>query len=158
MKISKIISLSALLFSSSIAFASSYNLYSDASAKSKVVTTITPENQGEYIRFYTDKDSKWAKYANSNTGEVGWVDLGEIEQKKADALRKDLLKSVDEQVAYYKNKLSSLAELKGKINKASYKELQQYSHPGHVIGMVQFFNSWLGDDGKMHEKSGHYYC
>ena len=97
MKISKIISLFTLSISSSIAFALSYNLYSDASAQSQVVTTVTPENQGEYIRFYIDKDGKWAKYANSSTGEVGWVDLGAIEKQKADALRKDLLKSVDEQ-------------------------------------------------------------
>lgn len=157
MKISKILFLSLLLFNSSITFASSYNLYSDASAKSKVVTTITPENQGEYIRFYTDKDGKWTKYANSHTGEVGWVDLGEIEQQKADSLRKDLLKDVDEQVTYYKNKLSSLAELKGKINNANYEELQQYRYSGNARGMVQFFNSWLGEDGKMHEKSGRYF-
>ena len=52
--------------------ASSYNLYSAASDQSKVVTTIHADNQGEYIRFYTDKDGKWAKYANSSTGDVGW--------------------------------------------------------------------------------------
>lgn len=138
-------------------FSSDYKLYSESSDKSKVVTTITPENQDDYIRFYTDKDGKWAKYANSTTGEVGWVDLGEIKQQKADALRKELLKNVDEQIAVYNDKLSSLAELKGKINNANYEELQQYSHPSHMRGMVQFFNSWLGEDGKMHEKSGKYY-
>ena len=157
MKIRKIVSLSVVLFSSSMAFASNYNLYSDDSTKSKVLTTINTDNQDEYIRFYTDKDGKWAKYANSATGEVGWVDLGEIKQKKADALRKDLLKNIDEQIAVYNNKLSSLIELKGIINKANYEELQQYSHPSHAKGMLQFFNSWLGDEGKMHEKLGKYF-
>ena len=154
-KLTATLGFASLFFSGG--FANDYKLYSEASSKSKVVTAITPENQGEYIRFYTDKDGKWAKYANSSTGEVGWVDLGEIEQQKADALRKDLLANVDEQIAFYNNKISSLAELKGKINKANYEELKQYNRPSHVRGMVQFFNSWLGDDGKMHEKSGKYY-
>ena len=135
----------------STGFSTDYKLYSESSDKSKIVATITPENQGEYIGFYTDKDGKWAKYANSTTGEVGWVDLGEIEQQKADALRKVLLKNVDEQVTYHNNKLSTFAELRGKINKANYQELQQYSHPSNVRGMIHFFNSWLGDDGKIHE-------
>lgn len=90
-------------------------------------------------------------------GDVVWVDLEEIEQQKVNALRKDLLKNVDEQIAVYNNKLSPLANLKNKINKANDKELQQYRYSGNTRGIVQFFNSWLGERIKMHEKSGKYF-
>ena len=113
MNISKIISLLVLLFSS-IVSAFSYHLYSDIPAK----------------------------YANIRTGKVGWVSLGEIEQKKVDTLRKDLFKSVDEQVTYHNNKLSSLSELKSKINNATnQEELRRYCYPYNARGMVLFFNS-----------------
>ena len=133
-----------------------YNLYAEASNKAKVINTINDKNQGEYIRFYTDKDSKWAKYANSHTGEVGWVDLGQIETEKADALRVQILDNLNNRVKYYNQQLSALAELKDKINKANYQELQQYQY-GNAQGFVKTWQAWLGEDGKVHKKSDSYY-
>ena len=117
--------------------------------------TLNADNQGEYIRFYTDKDGKWAKYANSHTGEVGWVDLGQIEQDKPDSLRKRILDNLNDRVKYYNNQLSSLSELKNKINKASYQELQRYQY-GNAQGFIKTFRAWLGNYGKMHQESNDY--
>lgn len=160
MKLKTISYLAILSLLSSLGFSaasdqSGINLYSEASAKSKVINTLNAHNQGEYIRFYTNKDGKWAKYANSHTGEVGWVDLGQIEQDKADALRKQILDNLNDRVKYYNNQLSSLSELKNKINKANYQELQQYQY-GNAQGFVKTFRAWLGNDGKMHEESNDY--
>ena len=133
-----------------------YNLYAEASNKAKVINAINDKNQGEYIRFYTEQDGKWAKYANSNTGEVGWVDLGQIEMEKADALRVQILDNLNDRVKYYNQQLSALAELKDKINKANYQELQQYQY-GNAQGFVKTWHAWLGEDGKIHKKSDSYY-
>ena len=159
MKLKTLCCISALLLSN-LSSASSENqpgikLYAEASQKSKVIDTITLDNQGQYMRFYTDKDGKWAKYANSHTGDVGWVDLGQIEQNKADALRKNILDGINDRIKYYNSQISSLDELKSKINKANYNELQQYQY-GNAQGFIKTYYSWLGDDGKMHEKSQNY--
>lgn len=42
----------------STTFSIDYKLYLDVSKKSKVIAIITTENQGEYIRFYTNKNGK----------------------------------------------------------------------------------------------------
>ena len=159
MKIKKFTTaLIAFLCLTNLSFASSYNLHTDASVKSQTSTVINTDNQDEHIRFYTNKDGKWAKYANSTTGELGWVDLDEIEQQKANTLRKNLLKYIDEQVSYHNDKLSSLGKLKVKINQANYQELQKYYHySGHGRNIVKFVNSSLGKNGKVYEQSSKYF-
>lgn len=108
-----------------------YNLYSDNSLKSKIISNINDENQNEFIHFYTDKEGKWAKYANSNTGEVGWVDLEEIQKQKKENIKNFLIRDIDERINFYNEKLSSLLKIKTKISKADYKELQQYLYFGN---------------------------
>ena len=159
MKIKKFTAaLISFLWLISLSFASSHNFHNDASSKSKASTIIDADDQDKHIHFYTNKDGKWAKYANSITGEVGWVDLDEIKQKKANTLKKNLLKYVDEQVSYHNSKLSSLGKLKVKINQANYQKLQKYHYDSdHTKNIVKFFNSSLGKNGKLHEQSSKYF-
>ena len=144
MKIKKLTAaIGVFAFLASLGFASGYNLYSEASEKSKVITTIDEKTQGEYIRFYTDKDGKWAKYANTQTGETGWVDLGQIEIEKANVLRQQLLDDLNLQMKQHNEQISALAELKNKINKANYEELQQYRCPNRTA-VVKFLQAVTG--------------
>ena len=109
-----LLSFGILLFLSNLCFGSSFSLYNEDSPKSKIIAIVDQENQDEYIRFYTREDGKWAKFANTKTGKVGWVDLTRIKAEKADALRIEILNSLQDQIQHYKDKITALSEMKKK--------------------------------------------
>ena len=153
-----VLTISVLALLSRLGFSSNYNLYSEASKKSDVLSTIDDSNHNEYIRFYTDEEGKWAKYANTYTGKTGWVDLSEVEKEKENYLRKEILKEVDKEISYYNKKISELSALKNNVSRASYKDLQKnLLVMNNTKGIMEFSNSWVDGYGKIHKNSG-YYC
>ena len=138
MKIKNIIAILTLSLFSSVVFAANFNLYSEASTDSKVIAKIDSKNEDQFIKFYTDKDGKWAKYANSKTGQVGWLDLGSLNKDKANNLRQELIKNVDKKINYYNQQIAHLNKDKVMLSKASYKDLQHY----HQHTYYNFQNNW----------------
>ena len=146
---------------SSVLFAGNLNLYSEASTDSKVIAKIDSKNETQFIKFYTDKNGKWAKYANSNTGQVGWLNLADLNQEKTDQLRHELLSNIDKKISALNNKISHLTRNRVKINTASYEELQNYKNnlQGHhdYMKIPTSWYSWLGSDGLIHSNSDQNY-
>ena len=115
----------------------SYNLYSSNSTKSKIIGRITHNNQNNYIRFYTNKNNTWSKYADTKTGTVGWINTQEVNKVKLQSLKKEIIKRIDKQLEFYQDKLTELNKFKVKVNNSTYKELKNY-HPS--VSFVEF--SW----------------
>jgi hypothetical protein len=128
----KILALSTLFLASTCAFSATYSLYNKASTDSKIVGKLDTNNQGDYFKFHMSKDSNWAKYANSKTGDVGWLDLNEVDKHKADDLRKRIIKNIDENIKYYQEQIDSLNKVKTKVSTDNYSELQKYGFTQNI--------------------------
>ena len=146
-----------ILFFSFLNFSLGYNLYSDDSLKSKVIGKIDENNQADYKRIYTDANGKWSRYVNIKNGSVGWVSVGEIESRRMDSLKHSLLRDINRKIKYHDDQIAYLTSQKDKISKLTYQELEKYHDNEHMQGMVNFFNSWMGENGKIKKKSRTYY-
>lgn len=122
-----------------LGYSAQVNLYSSQSTSASVVDKIDLNNPSNWQQFYTTKDGNWSEYINSDNGKVGWVDLQQVNQAKADNLRQQLLKGIDDNIAYYQKQIVELNKDKKTIAVASYKDLQQYAWQNSGFGNVHVF-------------------
>lgn len=65
-----------LIAASSAAFSATYQVYNEPNTNAKVVSELTDQNQNQYIQFF--QKGNWIKVADTQTGQVGWVNTGQV--------------------------------------------------------------------------------
>ena len=116
---------------------SAYKLYAEPNSSSKVVTEIE-SNGSNFIQIYQNKDGSWKKFADTNTGQVGWINMQDIKKHKADKIRKRMLKNIDSNISYYQNQIKELKTLKTKVSVYDLKQLKYIEHPTHIFNRLNY--------------------
>ena len=168
-----------LIALTSSAFATSYQVYSQPNQKSNVIGNISDQNNQEYIKIY--QKNNWIKVGNTNTGNIGWVNIGQNADKQSQIQYQNMLNSLNQQYQQlqaekqafdhaYQTKIEQLQykvnALQNKINNNQQNSESTQSNPQ----VHRYFKSvnvqtnqdgktatvtkqWLGTDGKIHKES-----
>jgi hypothetical protein len=142
MKLKKLIVLATtvtLSLSATIGF-SAYKVYSEPNNSSKVLTEINNNNASNFLQFYKTKDGSWQKLANTQTGQVGWVNIKDIRKHKADIIKQRMLKNIDKNITYYQNEINDLKKLKTKVSVADLKKLRKMQRPINIFNEMRSNN------------------
>ncbi|MCF6777963.1 SH3 domain-containing protein [Thiotrichales bacterium 19X7-9] len=156
-----------------------HQVYSQPNQKSNVIGNISDQNNQEYIKIY--QKNNWIKVGNTNTGNVGWVNIGQNADKQSQIQYQNMLNSLNQQYQQlqaekqafdhaYQNKIEQLQykvnALQNKINNNQQNSESTQSNPQ----VHRYFKSvnvqtnqdgktatvtkqWLGKDGKIHKES-----
>ena len=135
-KLTTIATAITISLSATISF-SAYKLYAEPNSSSKVVTEIE-SNGSNFIQIYQNKDGSWKKFADTNTGQVGWINMQDIKKHKADKIRKRMLKNIDSNISYYQNQIKELKTLKTKVSVYDLKQLKYIEHPTHIFNRLNY--------------------
>ena len=126
-KLTTIATAITISISATVSF-SAYKLYAEPNNSSKVVTEIG-DNGSNFIQIYQNKDGSWKKFADTNTGQVGWVNMQDIRKHKADRIRNRMLENIDSNISYYQNHIKELKKLKTKVSVSDLKQLRDMQNP-----------------------------
>lgn len=97
-------------------------LYSMPTVYAEKLTQITPINASSFVQIYRSK--KWVKVANLNNGQVGWINLKEIQDqnKRHNAVKK--LTAIEQTKADYATLKTDLALIKHEQARAEAAKVQ----------------------------------
>lgn len=160
-------------------FANSYQIYSQPNKKASVIGHLNDQSNQQYVKIY--QKNNWIEIANTNTGDVGWVNIEEFIYNQKQLQYQKMLGSLNAQYQQlqaqkeafdnaYQLKMEQLKyqvnALHNRINniqqqpKSTPNKTQVYQQI-HAINIqtnkdrktATITKEWLGKDGKIHKET-----